>query len=431
MPSETFDTTESCALQLDEKDPLRSFRDRFFIPSDTIYVDGNSLGLLSKDAEQTLHRVINEWKTLAIKGWLDAKQPWFYFSEVLGKRIAPFVGAEPDEVVATGTTTVNLHSLVSTFYSPKGSKTKILADELDFPSDLYALRSQIRLKGLDPAEELVLVPSEDGRTLDEQTIIEYMTDDIALILLPSVLYRSGQLLDIPLLTSEAHKRDILIGYDCSHSVGAIPHSFDQNDVDFAFWCSYKYLNSGPGSSAYLYVNKKHFNRQPGLVGWFGNKKSTQFEMNQDFESAQTAGAWQISSPGIIGAAAMEGALNVITEAGIEQIRQKSLKLTSYFMFLIDEELSQPPYNFNIGNPREPKRRGGHVALEHQTEAYRIATILREHGVIPDFRPPNIIRIAPIALYNTFHEIWCIVQLLKQIIDKKEYENISPKRTAIS
>ncbi|MFX1532687.1 MAG: kynureninase [Promethearchaeota archaeon] len=426
-----FATDEKYALQLDSEDPLAKFRSRFYIPKEIIYVDGNSLGLLSKDAEKSLLRVLNEWKTLGIHGWLEAERPWFYFGEELGAMAAPLVGAEPEEVVATGTTTLNLHSLVSTFYQPKGKKTKILADELNFPSDIYALRNQVRLKGLDPEQHLVLVPSEDGRFLDEKKIVELMTEYIALIVLPSALYRSGQLLDIPYLTKEAHKREIPIGFDCSHSVGAVPHYFDEWEVDFAFWCSYKYLNSGPGGTAFIYINKKHFHLEPAITGWFGYVKEKQFDMLLEFEHSKSAGGWQISSSNILCSAPLEGALQVTLEAGINAIREKSIKMTSYLIYLIDQLLAAEPYNFKIGTPRDPEKRTGHIALEHGKEAVRICEALRAQGVVPDFRPPNIIRIAPCALYNTYHEIWQIIQLIKEIIDQKSYEKFPKVRKTIS
>ncbi len=416
-----FDTTEGCAKTLDEQDVLANFRSKFYIPKNKIYVDGNSLGLMPKLSEKSLLRIIEEWKTMAIDGWLNAEKPWFFFSENLGAQIATIVGARPEEVVATGTTTINLHALISSFYKPTINRSKILADELNFPTDIYALKSQVAIKGFKPETELILTPSRDGRILEEEDIVNLMTDDVALIVLPSVLYRSSQLLDIPYLTKEAHKRDIVIGFDCSHSVGTIPHKFNEWDVDFAFWCSYKYLNAGPGAPAFLFVNKKHFNEYPGLAGWFGNNKETQFNMSLNFEPASSAGRWQISSPGIIGAAAIEGALAVTLEAGIENIREKSLKLTSYLIYLIDEILSKDPYNFSIGTPREPKRRGGHIALEREEFAFEVCEALKIHNIVPDFRPKNIIRIAPVALYNTFQDVWIIVQTLKQIIDKKEYE----------
>jgi len=425
-----FSLTEEGAHELDSKDPLSQFRERFYMLEGTIYMDGNSLGLLSIEVEQCLSRVVTEWKTLGINGWLEADPPWFYHAENLGALAASLVGAHPNEVVATGTTTVNLHSLVSTFYHPEGKRTKILADELNFPTDIYALQSQVELKGLSPEEHLILTSSKDGRMLDEQDIVSLMTDEVALVVLPSVLYRSGQLLDMPYLTREAHKRGILIGFDCSHSVGVVPHSFDEWDIDFAFWCSYKYMNGGPGSTAFLYVNRKHFGRKPALAGWFGYVKEKQFDLLLEFENALSAGGYQISSPGILSAAPIEGALKVTLQAGIENIRQKSVKMTSYLMYLVDGLLSSDPYNFSIGTPREPSRRSGHVAVEHE-EALRISEALRARKVIMDFRPPQVIRIAPIALYNTYHEIWQVAHYLKEIVDKKEYESFSVDRKAIT
>ena len=420
-----FSVEEDFALHLDSEDPLSEYRSHFYIPKNSIYFDGNSLGLLSKEAENSLLRVLTEWKTHGIRGWFETEKPWFHYGERLGALAAPLVGAQPDEVVATGTTTINLHSLVSTFYKPQGKKTKILADELDFPTDIYALKSQIKLKNLDPEEHLVLIPSSDGRTLETDTIIDYMDQEqFALILLPSALYRSGQLLDMEYITKEAKGREITIGWDCSHSVGAVPHYFDEWGVDFAFWCSYKYLNSGPGGTAFLYINKKHFTKEPGLAGWFGFVKERQFDMSLDFDHAKSAGGWQISSSNILCSAPIEGALKLILEAGISEIRKKSTKITSYLIYLVDQMLLSEPYNFSIGTPRNPDERTGHVAIEHNKEAFRISESLKEHyNVITDFRPPNVIRIAPTSLYNQYHEVWRIVQYLKEIIDNKMYEKI--------
>ena len=419
-----FSLDEQFALQLDSDDPLSEYRNHFYIPKNTIYLDGNSLGLLSKEAEQSLLRVVSEWKELGILGWYKSEKSWFYFGEDLGELAAPLVGAEPKEVIATGTTTVNLHSLVSTFYHPEeGKRSKIIADELDFPTDIYALKSQIRLKGLDPKEHLILIPSDDGRTIDEEKVINRMDDDVALILLPSALYRSGQLFDMERITQSANDLDIPIGWDCSHSVGVVPHKFDEWGVDFAFWCSYKYLNSGPGGTGFLYLNKKHFDKEPGLAGWFGSEKDKQFDMSLDFIHAKSAGGWQISSSNILCSAPIEGALTLTLQAGIDNIRQKSTKQTDYLIYLVDNLISRDPYNFKIGTPRNPDKRSGHIAIEHNTEARRICDCLRiKYNVISDFRRPNVIRLAPIALYNKYHEIWYVVQCLKQIIDEREYEN---------
>ncbi len=393
-------------------------------------MDGNSLGLLSKDSEGSVLRVLNEWKALGVKGWLEAKRPWFYFAEELGSTCAAIVGAEPEEVVVSGTTTINIHQLVNTFYQPQGTRKKVLADELDFPSDVYALKSLLKLRGFDPNEDLVLAPSEDGRFLDENKIVELMDEEVALVFLPSVLYRSGQLLDINRLTSEAHKRGIPLGFDCCHSVGVVPHCFDKWDVDFALWCSYKYLNGGPGGTAFLYVNRRHFSRDSALAGWFGCFKERQFDMSLDFEHSKSAGGWQISSPAILSTAPIEGSLKITFQAGMERIREKSLKMTSYLIHMVDEILSKEPYSFSVGTPREDERRGGHVAIEHE-EALRISKALRKRGVVPDFRPPNVVRIAPIPLYNTYHEVWKVVQNLKEIVETREYERFAKTRKAIS
>jgi len=424
-----FETCEDFAHELDEVDPLARFRKRFHIPRETIYLDGNSLGLLSKDSESSTLRVLNEWKTLGIKGWLEGKHPWFNLARELGAACAELVGAEPEEVVTTGTTTVNIHSLVNTFYQPNGKRTKILADELDFPSDIYALRSALRLRGLEPSKNLILAPSNDNRSLEEERIVDLMDEEVALVFLPSVLYRSGQLLDIQYLTEEAHRRGMPIGFDCCHSVGVVPHHFSEWEVDFAVWCSYKYLNGGPGSTAFLYMNKKHFNLEPALAGWFGYVREKQFDLSLDFEHSKSAGGWQISSPAILSSVPVEGALKIILEAGIETIREKSLKMTSYLMYLIDETLSEHPYNYAIGTPREAKRRGGHVAIEHE-EALRVIGALRARSVVPDYRQPNIIRTAPTPLYNTYHEIWKFIQHLREIIDRKEYEKFPKERKMI-
>jgi kynureninase len=408
------------SLDLDAEDPLAHFRDRFYLLPDKIYMDGNSLGLMSKDSETAILTALEQWKTLGIDGWMSAEPSWFTLGEQLGAMMAPLVGAEPDEVVATGTTTVNQHALVATFYRPEGNRRKIVATELDFPSDIYALQSQILLHGGDPDGDLVRVPSRDGRTIDEADVIAAMTDDVALVLMPAVLYRSGQLLDIERIAKAARERGIVAGFDCAHSVGAVPHRFDDWDVDFAFWCSYKYLNSGPGSSGALYVNRRHFGTRPGLTGWWGYLKEKQFDMVHEWEGAPGAGAWQISTTPLFYGASMLGSLGIFEEAGIDQIRAKSLKMTNYLIELIEESgLTGPDYGYAIGSPREDDRRGGHVAVEHASAA-AIARALKQRGIIPDFRAPNVIRIAPIALYTTYEECWRTVQTLKEIIDAGEH-----------
>lgn len=418
------------ARRLDRDDPLKRFRRRFWTPPGTIYLDGNSLGLLSRDAAAAVEKAAEAWRRLGIRGWLEADPPWFTLAETLGARCAPLVGAGPGEVVLSGTTTVNVHTLVHSFYRPEGRRTKIVADELDFPTDVYALKSVLELRGLDPAEHLVLARSQDGLTLDEKAIAALFDETTALVFLPSVLYRSGQLLDMEFLTARARERSIPIGFDCSHSAGAIPHELDRWGVDFALWCSYKYLNGGPGATAFLYVNRAHHGLDPALAGWFGSDKDRQFDMALDFTPAADAGRWQISSPSILSASPLLGSLGLFEEAGIEAVRRRSLELTGFLMEAADALLAGAPYGFTVGTPREDRRRGGHVALIHP-EGLRIAEALRHRGVIPDFRPPDIIRVAPIAFTNTATELWKLVGHLREIVERREYERYPAKRQAIS
>ncbi|WP_027965113.1 kynureninase [Halalkalibacillus halophilus] len=423
-----FEATKAFAEKLDQQDPLKKFKQEFYINEEQIYLDGNSLGLMSKRAEKTLHQVTDAWRTLGIDGWTGGEHPWFYMAENLGARVAGLVGGKKEEVVVTGSTTTNLHQLVSTFYKPSGTRTKILADELNFPSDIYALQSQLKLHGYDPEEHLVQVKSRDGRTISEDDLIAAMTDEIALIVLPTVLYRSGQLLDVEKLTTAAHERGILIGFDGCHSVGAIPHEFHEHGVDFAYWCHYKYVNSGPGGVAGLFVHEKHFERTPGLTGWFGSDKQKQFDMEHTFTPAEDAGAFQIGTPHVLSVAPLIGSMDLFEEAGIDQIREKSLQATAFLMFLVKEKLED--YGFEIGNPLDDERRGGHVCLEHP-DAARICKSLKAHQIIPDFRAPNVIRLAPVAFYVTYTDVFHTVEVMEKIMKEELYKNYKNERGVIA
>lgn len=423
-----MNTDKQVAQRLDDKDKLKQYREEFYLPRNCIYFDGNSLGLLSKRAEKSLQVLLESWKRFGINGWTEGEYPWFYLSEKLGEMIAPLIGADKEEVIITGSTTTNLHQLTASFFQPSGKRTKILADELNFPSVIYALESQLQLKGLDPKENLIQIQSSDGNTLQISTIIEAMTDEVALLILPGGLYRSGQILDLKTITNEAHKRGIMVGFDLCHSIGTVPHQLSQWKVDFAFWCTYKHLNGGPGSVGGLYVNKRYFGRLPGLAGWFSSDKTKQFDMEHKLTAAPNAGAYQIGTPHILSAAPLIGSLEMFHEIGIEKIRQKSLKLTAFLMELIETELSGE--GFTIANPRSDCSRGGHIYLIH-SEAARICKALKANGVIPDFRKPNGIRLAPVALYNTFTEVWQSVQILKTIMEEKSYKNYENERGVIA
>jgi kynureninase len=429
--SPDFDIDPGSAEKLDAADPLAEARERFEIPAGTVYMLGNSLGLMPKPSGESVERVMDEWKEKAIGGWLDGAPPWFWLAERIGAAAAPLVGAEPDEVICTGTTTYNVHSLIGTFFEPDGKRDRIIASSLEFPTDIYALKSQLRLRGLDWKDRLVLVGGDADGIIDEDDVIAEMNDGTAVVFLSSVMFRSGQLLDMERLASEAHGRGILIGFDCSHSAGAVPHRLSGWGVDFAVWCGYKYLCGGPGAPAFIYINSKHFDRDPGLAGWFGSVKEKQFDMSLDFEHSLSAGGWQVSSPGILGAAAVEGALSVIGRYGIAALRERSLRLTSYLMFLVDELLSEEPYSFRVITPREDSRRGGHVAVSRAGDALRIKEALSARGIITDFRPPDVIRIAPSPLYSSFRDIRETVSGIMEVVDSGEYREISPDRGPIS
>lgn len=415
------------AKELDRLDVLNSTRQRFYLNEGEIYMDGNSLGLSSKDAEAALQNVVNVWRKEAIKIWGVEDGRYFKFSRNLAEKLKSLINADAEEIIVMGSITSNLHQALATFYTPTEERYKILVDALNFPSDIYATKSMIELKGYEVEDVLVQVQSKDGRTLCEEDIIAEMKEDVALILLPSVLYRSAQLLDMELITKEAHKRGIIIGWDLAHSIGSVPHDFKKIDPDFAVWCSYKYLNGGPGANAGMYINRRHFGRNAGLKGWFGSKEESQFLMSHEFDQNNDANGFLLGTHNMFSMAPLDGSLNIFNEVGIETIRAKSLHITAYLMYLIDQKLSH--HGYFIGNPREDSRRGGHVALEHD-EAYRISLALRDHKVIPDYREPNVIRLAPVALYVSYEEVYRLVEILEKIVTHKEYEHYSLKRVTV-
>ena len=414
-----FESGVDHARERDAAAPL-DYRERFHLP-DGIYLDGNSLGPLSTDAEQMLQHVVDEWRDLGIHGWTDGDPPWFYYGEHVGDRLASLVGAREDEVVVANSTTVNIHTLVGTFLDRcerEDRGRKVVVNELDFPTDHYAIRSQLRVRGLDPDEHLVVVESRDGRTIREDDIAAALDehDDVGIVFMPSVFYRSGQLLDVERVTELAHDHDAYAGFDLAHSIGVVPHSLSDHGVDFAVWCHYKYLNAGPGAVAGLYVHRDYHGEVPALAGWWGHEKETQFEMRTTYTPAQSAGAWQTGTIPILSAAPLAGVLDVVDEAGIEALRDRSLELTAYLAYLVDERLP----DCTVGTPRDPERRGGHVAVEHP-EAYRVSEALKERDVVVDFRPPNVVRVCPSPLYVGFEDVWNAVDHLHEIVADREYE----------
>lgn len=425
--SREFDLSLDFARKMDSIDEMSKFRDRYYINPGQIFMDGNSLGLCSKDAEKSLLEMLEVWKKETINIWGVEDGKYLNYSEYLAKKMAFLVKAKPEEIAVVGSTTMNIHQVISTFYKPTKDRYKILVDDLNFPTDRYAVDSQIRLKGLEIEDALKVVKSDDGVLLDNDKIIEAMTDDVALILLPSALYRSAQILDMKRITDAAREKGIYIGWDLCHSIGAYPHDFEDLQPDFAVWCTYKYLASGPGSNAGLYINERHFDKLAGLNGWFGNKDETQFQLKHEFDQAIGAKGLQIGTPSLLSMAPISGSLDIYKEAGIKRIRAKSLHLSAYLMYLIDNKLAK--YGFGIGNPRKDEERGGHVCLIHD-DAYRIAAALRDQGVIPDFREPNVIRLAPVPLYVSYEDIYNLINIIEGIYTEKKHEQYSNERTLV-
>ncbi|UJF27852.1 kynureninase [Planococcus sp. 107-1] len=414
------------SVQKDPMDLFALYKEEFYQSKNQLYMDGNSLGLMSKRSERKLIELADSWKVYGIEGWTEGTHPWFSLAENLSARIAPLVGAKPNEVMVTGSITANIHQMLSTVFQPTEERFAIVVDELNFPSDIYAVESHLRLRGLDPETAMRKVKSRDGYTLKMEDIEEQLTDDVAVLLLPSVLYRSGQLLPMEEITKAAHEKGILAGFDLAHSIGALPHALHGIGADFAVWCHYKYMNSGPGGTGGLYIHERHHHLLPGNAGWFGSDKAKQFDMDHQFSKAEGAGAYQIGTPNIFSMAPLLGSIEIFEELGIDKIRERSLQLTNYLRELIAEKLPE----FQDVTPTAAEERGGHIALAHK-EAARICKALKEAGVVPDFRAPDIIRLAPVALYISFKDVEEMVERLEKIMKQELYKNYSNERNVVA
>ena len=416
------------AKDMDQHDQMSTFKSEFYLPENQIYMDGNSLGLMSKRSEKTLSQLMSSWREKGIDGWTEGEEPWFTYPEKLSERVAKVVGAHGNEVMVTGSITVNIHQMLSTLFHPTSERSVIVVDELNFPSDIYAVESHLKLRGLDPSVSMRKVKSDDGYTLTLEAIEETLTDDVAILLLPSVLYRSGQLLDLKKITEMAHTKGILVGFDLAHSAGAVPHQLHNDEVDFAIWCHYKYMNSGPGGTGGLFIHERHHHKLPGLAGWFGSDKSKQFDMSHAFSKAEGAGAYQIGTPNLFSTAPLSGSVELFEEAGMEAIRNKSLALTQYLRDLVKMQLNG--FGFTDVTPIADEARGGHIALAHP-EAARICKALKQANVVPDFRAPDIIRLAPISFYSSFMDVWEMVQRLNKIMEEESYKTFTNERNVVA
>jgi len=420
----TFSADEESSRQLDAEDPLRLFRERFHLPADAagrplIYFVGNSLGLMPRATRQIVAQELDDWARLGVDGHFDAATPWYSYHETLRAPAARLVGALPNEVVCMNSLTVNLHLLMATFYRPTKSRHKILMEDPAFPSDTYAIKSQIAHHGFGPNESLLLARARPGehsiRQEDIAALLEKHGHEIALVLLAGVNFFTGQLFDIAEITAAAQKRGCMVGIDLAHAAGNVPLALHDWKVDFAVWCSYKYLNSGPGAVAGAFVHERHATNRalPRFAGWWGNDPATRFRMHlePDFVPVASADSWQLSNPPILALAPLRTSLAIFDEAGgMEKLRAKSLRLTGYLELLLDQ---MPSRIFSVITPRQPNERGAQLSIlvhEHPKELFKK---LEAAGVKTDFREPNVIRVAPVPLYNTFHEVWRFAQILSE------------------
>jgi kynureninase len=409
-----FRTDEAWALDRDREDPLRSMRERFVIPSHegrpVAYLCGNSLGLLPTSVEPALRRELEDWGALAVEAHFAGRTPWYDYHATLREPTARLVGARPSEVVTMNGLTVNLHLMLVTFYRPTAERHRVLIEEHTFPSDAFAVRSQIRHHGRQSAGSLVVARAREGetalRTEDVEALIEREAPHLALALLPGVNYYTGQLFDIPRLAACARRHGVVAGFDLAHAAGNVPLALHDWGVDFAVWCSYKYLNAGPGAPAGCFVHERHASRTdlPRFAGWWGNDPRSRFSMERDGEFVPVPGAdgWQLSNPPILALAPLAASLAIFDEVGMPALRAKSERLTATVVAWID---TVDDARLAILTPRDPAARGAQISLRVGADARGLLARLRAAGVVADFREPDTIRLAPVPLYNGFHDVW--------------------------
>ena len=409
---------------LDIEDALKSFRKRFHHPKDKsensfVYLCGNSLGLQPVTAEQYVLDELEAWKRLGVDGHLQAKRPWLPYHEFLTSYSAELVGALDTEVVVMNALTVNIHLLMASFYRPKGKRKKILIENQAFPSDQYAVQSQLKFHGLHPDENLLILKPDNGEHIsmsDVITCLDKHGEEIALVFLGGVNYYTGQALDMASITEKARNCGCRVGFDLAHAVGNLKMNLHEWGVDFAAWCGYKYLNGGPGAPSGAFIHERYLGRidLPRFEGWWGHEKSSRFQMPKDFKPLNTAEAWQISNPPILSMAALLASLGIFHEAGMSQLRQKSEKLTSYLEFLLKSELKD---HITIITPVSVKGRGCQLSIRLNNPNINIIDILHEKGVVCDWRDPDVLRVAPVPLYNTFDDCYQFVHILKEILNE--------------
>ncbi len=416
----SMDTSREHALKLDGGDGLSRFRESVHIPkqqdgTDMIYLCGNSLGLQPKQTKKYLDQELHDWASLGVEGHFEAMNPWMPYHETLAENMAKIVGAKPHEVVVMNTLTTNLHLMMVSFYRPKGKRKKILIEADAFPSDRYAVASQIKFHGGNPEVDLITWSPIDGehtpRVSDLEDLLTEHGDDIALIMIGAVNYYTGQFFDLKQIATMGHAAGCVVGFDCAHGAGNVDLQLHDSGADFAVWCTYKYLNSGPGSLGGCFVHERHAQDDslPRFTGWWGHNKATRFKMRDEFEPMYGADGWQLSNPPILSMAAIRASLDIFAEAGFEQLLTKSEQLTNYLESLLMQIGGD---RISIITPKDPTDRGCQLSLAVKNADKSLFDAISAKGVIADWREPDVIRIAPAPLYNSFLDCWRFVEVLK-------------------
>lgn len=421
-----FENTLACALQLDESDTLKHFRKRFLFPQhngkDCIYFTGNSLGLQPKNTSNEIQQVLNNWAVLAVEGHFKGENPWMHFHDKLTNPLSKIAGCLPEEIAVMNSLTVNLHLMMAGFYRPTSQRYKIICEAKAFPSDQYVFASQVLWHSLKPEDVIVEVKPREGeyllRTEDIVSIIEQHAEETALVLFSGINYYTGQYFNIKTITEAAHKAGAYAGFDLAHAAGNVELQLHEWNVDFACWCTYKYLNSGPGAVSGIFIHEKFATNKnfPRLAGWWGNNKTTRFNMEQNFDAIPTAEGWQLSTPPALLLAAHKAALDIFEEAGIENLHQKRKTLTAYLHFILNDiNQNYSERVIEIITPANENERGCQVSMFMHKNGKAMFNALTNKGIVADWREPNVIRVAPVPLYNTYEDVWHFGNIIESIL----------------
>lgn len=422
----TYKNELTFAQEKDQQDPLAKYRAQFHFPSfhkeEVVYFTGNSLGLQPKTVKDFINIELEDWAEWGVEGHFEARNPWFSYHELLTEKAAKIVGAKNKEVVITHSLTTNLHLLMVSFYRPQGKRIKILCEGKAFPSDQYALESQVKFHGYTPEEAIVeIFPREGEHLIREEDIVAKINeigDELAMVMIGGVNYYTGQLFDMKTITEAGHKQGAIVGFDLAHAAGNVKLQLHDWGVDFAAWCTYKYLNSSPGGVAGLFVHERHANSPdlPRFAGWWGHDKDARFKMEPGFKPMEGAEGWQLSNAPVLGMAAHLASLTIFDEVGMDAISKKRDDLTAYLEFVINEiSATSDAVDFEIITPKDPAKRGAQLSILAHGQGKALFDALSEKGVVADWREPNVIRIAPAPLYNSYEDVWRFGQFLREAV----------------